>query len=164
LPPSERDRVVVADAGPLMALGRHDLLDLLPQLFGQVWTPTFVLNECTARPELADAQRVAGAVTAGWLRVVDTAPIQLPGLDMGECAAIATAIELQAALLVDDRAARQRAEAIGLAVMGTLGILVLAKRRGLLDSVKPVAERMRSDGHYISLEALQAVMHLTDEA
>jgi predicted nucleic acid-binding protein len=61
LPPSALS-VVVSDAGPLIALGRLDLLALLPALFAQVQVPQAVLRECLALV-LVQAKR-AGHVAA----------------------------------------------------------------------------------------------------
>ena len=58
-------KVVVADAGPLIALGRLDRLVLLGGVFEQVQVPRAVLAECLARPELEDAQRIMAAVADG---------------------------------------------------------------------------------------------------
>jgi hypothetical protein len=49
--------VVVADAGPLIALARLDRLGLLAELFQQVQVPRIVLAECGAHPALEDARR-----------------------------------------------------------------------------------------------------------
>lgn len=155
--------LVVTDAGPLMALGRHDLLGLLPRLFRQVHVPQVVLRECLARPELPDAHAIQAAVDVGWLQTIDTVTLEILGLDRGECAAIAGAIEMQATLLVDDRAARRQAQTMGLPVLGTLGVLILAKRKGLLAEIKPVLKRMREQGHYISETAMQAALHVAGE-
>lgn len=85
------------------------------------------------------------------------------GLDLGERCAIGVAMDLGAALLVDDRAARRHAVALGLDVLGTLGVLVLAKRRGIIADVKPVALAMWQGGHFISQSALQAVLQAAGE-
>lgn len=162
--PRSINKLVVTDAGPLMALGRQDLLGLLPALFQQVHVPDLVVRECLAKPELPDAQRVQAALSEGWLLVREASPLDMRDLDMGERCAIAVALELGASLLVDDRAARRHAEVLGLNVLGTLGVLVLAKRRGLIAEVKPVVQAMRQGGHFISQSALQAVLQAAGEA
>ena len=65
--PSSVLRVVVSDAGPLVALGRLGLLHLLPALFVQVQgkVPNAVRTECMARPQNADAARIKFAVAQG---------------------------------------------------------------------------------------------------
>jgi predicted nucleic acid-binding protein len=147
-----------------MALGRQDLIGLLAPLFGKVLVPAAVLQECLRHPALLDAQRIQAAVDAGDLVEADLAALPIPGLDPGECAAIACALHHRAGLLVDDQAARRQASAMGLRVIGTLGVLVLAKRRGLIAQVGPLVADMRSGGHYISEAAMLAVLKAAGEA
>lgn len=135
--PSVRS-VVVSDAGPLIALGRLDLLALLPAVFEQVQVPQAVLDECLARPDNLDTARIRAALAHAWLTQCDPIPIDADGLDLGERAAIARAMEIGAGLLADDRAARQHAMHLGLAVIGTLGVLINAKRAGHLAHVRPL--------------------------
>lgn len=157
------EHIVVTDAGPLMALGRQDMVGLLPQVFARVMVPRIVLNECLRHPALNDAQRIQAAVDAGTLMVIDGTPALIPELDAGECAAIGCALHQRAVLLVDDLAARRQASAMGVQVIGTLGVLVLAKRRGLIPLVGPVVHAMRAGGHYLSEAALQAVLQAAGE-
>lgn len=123
---------------------------LLGQLFEQVQVPRAVFNECVARPELADAQRIGAAVTSGALMLCDAQPYAAAGLDAGESAAIGRAIEIHARLLADDMAARHCAHALGLIVIGTLGVLVLAKRKGLVPVVRVLIEQLQASGHRLS--------------
>ena len=163
MPPSAH-KVVVSDSGPLIALGRLDLLALLPALFAQVQVPQEVLIECLARPANADAVRIQAAVAQGWLTPCTATPIAQPGLDPGERAAIARALEIGAGLLADDLAARQHAAALGLRVIGTLGVLVLAKRAGRLAAVKPLIERLRASGQRLSHAAVADALTAEQEA
>ena len=75
-------RVVVSDAGPLIALGRLDLWHLLPALFAQVQVPSAVLTECMARPQNTDAIRIRLAVTQQWLTPCDAIPITMRALTL----------------------------------------------------------------------------------
>ncbi|MEO7854899.1 MAG: DUF3368 domain-containing protein [Rubrivivax sp.] len=167
MPPSARSvdaRVVVSDAGPLIALGRLDLLPLLPKVFAQVQVPTAVLEECMARPENADALRIQLAVDQHWLVACDAVPIVKEGLDSGECAAIARALEIGAGLLADDHAARQYALEIGLHVIGTLGVLVLAKRAGHVAAIEPLIDQLRASGQRLSHAAVAQALASAGEA
>ena len=153
-------RVVVADSGPLIALARLELLSLLGQLFDEVQVPHAVFAECVARPDLADARHIQAAADAGAFQLCDAQPVDAPGLDAGESHAIGRALEIGAALLADDRAARRYARERQLVVIGTLGVLVRAKRQSLLPAVRPLIERLRASGHHLSeaatVEALGA--------
>ena len=162
MPPSAH-KVVVSDSGPLIALGRLDLLALLPALFAQVQVPQEVLIECLARPANADAARIQAAVAQGWLTPCTATPIAQRGLDIGERAAIARAVEIGAGLLADDLAARQHAAVLGLLVIGTLGVLVLAKRAGRLAAVKPLIERLRASGQRLSQAAVADALTAAQE-
>ena len=153
--------VVVADTSPLIYLSRVGALDLLHVLFGEVVVPravwTEVVEQRTAAPGLDALKR------ADWLRVVDHEwPALDLGLDPGETAAIWLAESLNAdLLLIDERGGRRVAEARGLAVRGTLGVLVQARRTGALPALRPVLETLVADGFRISpaliREALGAV-------
>lgn len=156
-------RVVVSDAGPLIALGRLDLLHLLTVLFLEVQVPRVVLAECLARPLQADAQRIQAAVAAGALHLCDATPVQVDGLDAGESAAIGRALEIGAGLLADDQAARRHAHAVNLAVIGTLGVLVLAKRKGLVPAIEPLIERLRAGGQRLSQAAVADAVQAAGE-
>lgn len=135
------------------------LLDLLPRLFADVQVTATVLDECLAQPERPDAQRIAVAVAAGYIRgCPDAEGLDAGLLDPGESSAIARAREIGAGLLMDDRAAVAHARAIGLKVLGTQGVLLLAKRRGLLQEICPLVRQMRDGGHYLSEAAIRAAL------
>lgn len=162
LPPSAA-RVVVSDSGPLIALARLDLLPLLNSLFSDVQIPEAVFAECIARPELVDAQRIQAAMNADQIHLCEATPVVAPGLDAGESFAIGRAVAIGAMLLADDRAARRHALALQLRVIGTLGVLVQAKRLGLIDAVAPQVEAMRAHDHWLSDTAVAEALRAADE-
>ena len=158
-------RIVGADAGPLIALGRLDALHLLPKLFAEIQVTAIVLAECSARPDLIDAQRIEDAVRLGWLKPCEGHFEGQQGrLDPGEGSAIARALEIDAGLLLDDRAAVVYARALGLKVIGTLGVLVLGKRKSLVERVAPLISQLQAGGHYLGAGAIQAALHAAGEA
>lgn len=153
-------RVVLVDAGPLIALARLDALSLLAKLFGSVVAPAAVHEECMAK-ETVDSIRIAQAVGAGWLRV-ETPAMPLPemprSLGEGEKQAIALALAHPLSLLIlDDRLARRQAEKRGLAFMGTVRLLFIAEQRGLIDSADRCVEKLRQSGYRISLDILRRI-------
>lgn len=153
-------RVVVSDSGPLICLGRLDLLRLLPALFAEVQVPEPVMSECASRSQSPDAARITAAIEQGWLTPCGPQPLPDGPLGRGERAAIARALAIGAGLLTDDQAARAHAESLQLVVFGTLGILIRGKRAGLLPTVAPLVERLRASGqrfgHAVVLQALAA--------
>jgi predicted nucleic acid-binding protein len=157
LPPSAIS-VVVADAGPLVALGRLDRLVLLSAVFQQVQVPHIVLAECLLRRDLADAQRIEAAVAGGALLPCDGPSVEAAGLGAGERAAIGRAQEIGAALLADDQAARACAARLGIVAIGTLGVLVKAQRLGLVPSVRTPITELRGSGHWLSESAIEQAL------
>lgn len=63
--------------------------------------------------------------------------------------AIVLARELKVTLLIDDAKARKYAKLLNIEVIGTLGLLKIAKRRGLVRSVKKVINNLLAEGYYI---------------
>jgi len=130
-------RVVVADATPLNYLILIDAVQVLPRIFQKIHVPVEVRDEL-AREAAPGAVRTWMEQPPQWLEVlaVPTKPTEdasLQTLDPGERAAIVLAESIHAdLLLVDDRAGAILAQQRGLAVTGTLGVLDLASRAGLL--------------------------------
>ena len=155
--------LVVSDAGPLIALGRLDLLHVLGALFSEVQVPEVVVAECMARPGNPDTLRIRYALDTGLLLVCGAPAGLLAGLEAGESAAITRALAVGAAVLMDERAGRQRALAMGLAVTGTLGVLVRARRRGLIGPLSPLVASLRAGGQRLSRDAVAQTLGAVGE-
>jgi len=126
---------VVSNTSPLNYLILIDRQEILPALFGQVLIPEAVWRELRSP---AAPQPVKDFLDnwPSWLerRIVSQAPPNLQQLDPGEQEAIALAQSLGASLvLLDEKKGRQLAQGLGFVVTGTLGVLDLAARRGLVD-------------------------------
>ena len=151
---------VVSDCGPLRYLVLIGEAVLLPRLFGQVSIPEAVHAElCHLRAPAA----IRGWIAAvpDWLAVVPTpaiAELPLPSLDIGERAAIALAQSCRADLiLMDDRAGVLAARGLGLATVGTIGVLDLAARRGLVGFVDAIT-RLKATNFRVRPDVLDALM------
>ncbi len=136
---------VVTNTTPLITLAGIELLDLLPKLYDEVWTPRTVLDEyqVKAPPTEPDLTQLS------WLKVVDDVIIDssLPLLDAGEAAAISLAQTVGSRLiLLDERKARRIAARIGLPVAGTLAVLLRAKQYGLITALRPYIIQMQNQG------------------
>jgi predicted nucleic acid-binding protein len=161
--------IVVADAGPLIAFGRLDKLALLRAIFDAVIVPEAVYEETQSRPDLPDALAIRAAVQGGSLNVVAPGPdrADLPidiELGDGEAAAIALAARLGYGVLIDDSQARAAAALLKLRVIGTVGVLVLARERGLIPALAPLLEALRGSGYYLSEPLLRAALQRAGEA
>jgi uncharacterized protein len=118
-------------------------LQLLHQIFGIVILPEAVFEELCQIPE-----QKAILEQQGWIFIQkpsDTAWVDILKLelDRGEAEAIALAVELKAsALIIDERQGRNKAESVGLKIIGLLGILLEAKSKGLILSVRPLIDEL----------------------
>lgn len=162
-------RVVIADAGPLIALARTDSLALLRRLFGRVFITATVRDELLPTTEAAfpDAAALTRTLAEGWIEVVDSPqdvwkPLN-PGVDPGEASAIRTACLWRDAgdavlLVMDDRAGRLEAEHQGIALIGTAAVIGLAKTQGLIAEAKPLLERLAQSSYTLGQAVIDAVL------
>ena len=88
------------------------------------------------------------------------------GLDSGEAAALALALEIRAdAVLIDERRGYEIAIQLGLRTIGILGILLLAKSRGLIPAVKPILDALQQQaGFWLSESLRKQVLQFAQEA
>ena len=158
---------VVSNTGPIIALADIDQLGLLRQLFAATLIPPAVRAEVSKEPALSALQ---AALADGWLSEqspADAAVTRLLNetLDLGESQAIALAQQVEPAwIILDDLAARHIAQAIGLAVIGTLGVLLLAKDAGYVAQVKPLLDKLRAHSLYVSEALYTSILKNAAEA
>lgn len=141
--------IVVSDTSPITNLAAIGQLDLIRHLYGIIVIPEAVYTEMVAA-----GKPVPGAIevqTLSWIQVQNIDNVQRVAalqasqnnIDLGEAAAIALALELNAELLLmDERRGRALAQNCGLNVTGLLGVLLQAKRRDLISLVKPVLDEL----------------------
>jgi predicted nucleic acid-binding protein len=159
--------IVVADTTPISELAKVGYLNLLYELFERVIIPQEVYSELTTGNHPA----VEIVSTLSWLEVVQIRnPKQVKvlqstsNLDLGEVAAMILAEELKAdQLLIDERAARRVAKTRQLPIIGTVGILILAKQRGLIDRVQPILDGMIKNGTRIGERLYMQALILSQE-
>ena len=139
---------VISNNGPLVALWTLDLLPLLRDLYTEVLIPEEVKNEFLATHRSVRQQALENAP---WITTVTlVTPLDKwvqRGIHRGEAAVFALAKERGTRLVIlDDKDARRYAKRIGLPVTGTVGILLEAKRRGLIDAIKPLLDKLLESG------------------
>lgn len=154
-------KTVVADTGPLIAFGRIEMLDLLPRVLGEVLVPASVAAECVVDMGKPGARAIRDALRARLLiRCPDPTPPQtpFPVLDAGESAAIRLALKLSVPVLSDERTGRAIASRLGLSVTGSAGVLLAAKKRGLIPAVKPILDAIAGNGYHLSDDLVRAIL------
>ncbi len=144
---------VVSNSSPLIALEQIGRSQLLYELVGPVLIPTAVNHEIgppVSKPDWITVQTLSQPVASMVLRA---------SLGAGESEAISLAIEVNTRLLLlDDLPARRLASGLHLPIIGTLGILLAAKRKGLLPAIKPCLDQLLSYDFRVSTELYDHVL------
>jgi predicted nucleic acid-binding protein len=139
---------LISNSSPLIALVQIGRLDLLGQLHSRILIPPSVAKE--VEPTIARLP--------DW---VEVKPLKLPrrpdtvsgSIGPGEHDVISLGLELSAArLILDERPARRLAASLGLAVIGTVGLLLAAKDRGFLVKIKPELDRLLAARFFMDQE------------
>ena len=159
------NKLVIADAGPLIAFARLNQIGLLPQLFGRVLVTDIVFDECAGRSYFPESALILEAVSNKQLGLCTAPDFSefLQKIDPGEASAIALAIDYGCGVLMDDKAGRKMATNACVPVIGTVGVLVLAKRKGLVPLVKPLLENIATSGYFLSTEIIAAALAASGE-
>lgn len=140
----------VSNTSPLIVLDRIGQVDLLTRLFDTVFLPPAVVSELG--PDFTLPERIV--IKAGVPTRVFTS-----SLGRGEVEAISLALEITPNyLIIDDSAARLVAERHGVNVVGTLGLLLAAKRRGFISEVKPLLEILSESGFRMTEDLANQVL------
>ena len=157
--------LVVADATPLISLMKIGRLNLLERLFGQVVIPEAVYSELTTNTAFhKEARQIEECGFINRVSVADMKTVDVlrraTGLDLGESEAIVYADTNGAnILLIDEAKGRRVAKTMGLAIMGTLGMLIESFYKGILtgDEIEIDMNQLRTNNRHISDKLLQYV-------
>ena len=157
----------ITDTSPLIFLSRLNRLDLLRREADEIVAPSAVLREIAEYRDEAAAQ-VAEAREI-WLRERSAQDLNLLAilrteLGDGEAEAIALALETGAARVVlDDLDGRRLADRLGLRPVGTLGLLLAAKLRGEIPTLRHEIDRLRRAGFRASPALVEAILRSAGE-
>ena len=150
----------VVDTSVLIAFGLLDRLELLPRLYESVWVPDAVYVEATRGARYPEVPRIQHALDAGQIRRTARTPSspvsRRAGLGAGEAEAIAEAVDRGAVVVLDDSKARQVARSLGLRVVGSVGLLIQARRRELVAAALPLTQALQDAGLRIGPAELEA--------
>jgi predicted nucleic acid-binding protein len=134
--------IVVSDTSPLIAFASLEKLTVLKELFRRVSIPQAVYEELSRKGQFPFEE---------WIYVEKIQNIELyrvlrVDLGPGESESLCLGAEKKADLiLLDDKGARKKASLLQLQKTGTLGILVQARKRGLISAVRTEIEKLESD-------------------
>ncbi len=147
------DDVAYVDASPLIFLARTGLLEQLRLAAVRVVVPVAVAAEIRARGADDPTARAVG--DARWLERTETIAVSPPlaalGLGAGESQVLSLAMATRGAVaILDDLAARRFARTHGIALRGTLGIVLLARMQGGIPAARPIIDALRRSGMHLS--------------
>lgn len=152
------ERRFVVNASPLIFLSHIDALSLLGQLATEVRVPLSVREEVLARQ--GSEPMLARLDQAKFLRLEPNLPLPLEvaGWDLGagESQVLAHALTLSnCEAVLDDLQARNCAKSLGIPVVGTLGILLRARKLGLIAAARPLIEELLGRQLYLSRDLVE---------
>ena len=153
-------QVVVADASVLIALAQIGQLSFLERLYEEVVIPFAVQSEVAPSmpkpPPWVHTQTLQRPLDS---RVAHAA------LDAGETESISLALETRAQwVILDDLQARRLAKDLGLAVVGTAGVLFAAKQRGFIAAVRPPLDALRAAGFRLRKDVYEEILKAAGES
>ena len=158
---------VVTNATALIGLSRIGRLSLIKDLFGQVYVSQRVYDELVKKGKGKPGADVIEK--AKWLiprppkNILALAALESI-LDLGEASTIVVGVEIKADIVIlDEKMARGIAEYMGLKVVGTIGILIECKRRGLIQRVRPLLDSLRQVDFWIDEELYHRGLTLARE-
>ena len=152
--------IVVSDTSHITALLTIQRIDLLNQLYGEVKIPPAVAQELqNYHDTLPDFIQTVPVSDNPLLEQLSYQ------LDRGEAEAIVLAKELHAdLLLIDESLGREAARHEHLPVIGLMGVLLIAKKKGLVASIRNLIERLETEaGFYLSQRVKEKILSAAGE-
>ena len=164
-----RPKLIVADAGPLIALAVGGVLPLCLEMLGGLIVPEAVLQECVADIYAPGALILQDLHRRQQFQTVATASLApldaafAAGMGGGEITVLSYAKTHGLLALIDERRARRVAARLKVAVIGSGTVLAQLKRQGRIDSVQPVFAAWGQHGYFISELIKQDILRLAGE-
>lgn len=158
------NKIIIADASPLIVLSRIDQLALIKKMFEEIIIPEEVANECFLNKVRPGAKNIQQAVSDRAINIYNKPINSIPNFNFptvlgeGEIAAIQLAYQLKAPLLVDDLWGRKIAKKLEVPIIGTAGVLLLAKKQGLILDLPSTFTKIKECGFYISEDLMNKIL------
>lgn len=149
-------KIIVSDTSCLILLDKIKQLDLLHILFNKV-TITQIVSEEFGK-ELPDYIQIENPKNITYQKILESF------IDTGEASSLALALEKKDCLLIiDDNKGRREAKQLGLAFTGTLGILIIAKQKGLIKSLAKIIKQIQNTDFRLSEKVIKDAMKRCNE-
>lgn len=151
-----QNKIVITDASCFITLDKIDGMNLLNSLYEQViTTPEIAAEYGKQLPDWVEVKAVQNRdLLYNYAEIVD----------IGEASAIALASEIDADLLIiDDAEARKFAKKLDLNITGTVGVILSAKLKGIIPSVKPYVLKIQQTNFRISESLIVQIIESAGE-
>lgn len=149
-------KTIIADTSCLITLTSIGQLELLHTVYGNVITTPEVKQEFgQPLPPWINLQTPADTYRQRILEIT---------VDKGEASVIALSLEMPESIIVlDDQKARNIAERLELVITGTIGVLIKAKLNGIIPSIIPHLQKMKTVGFYVTRDLEQEALKQANE-
>lgn len=150
----------IVNASPLILLGKIEQLQLLEALVRRVAVPAAVVKELAAGAD----RDPEGSSTLAWAQARSVQDIPVPqsiaGWDLGagESQVLAHCLSGRKRAVLDDAEARAAARVHGVPIIGTVGVILRARRANLIPAARPLIERLQERGAFLSDELVRLAL------
>ena len=145
------DKVIISDTSCLIALSKIERLDLLKDLYQEI----IITN---------DVYQEFGGSLPDWINIAEVKDKQKQKdiekrLDKGEASSIALALEVESTtLIIDEIKGRKIAQSFNIDIIGTIGVIILADKKGLISDVTSVILRLANKGFRLSDKLINKII------
>ncbi|MCH6199420.1 DUF3368 domain-containing protein [Aquiflexum sp. LQ15W] len=148
----------IVDTGVLISLGLINKIHLLELIFGDYFIPEAVWNELSSYENPDFDKRILSSLKSHIFPISTKNHLSLI-MDYGESEAVILVGELNADfLLIDDFKARKIAESLGITCIGSIGIILKAKEKGLVEELSPIFKYWMESNRFFTKKLLNQVL------
>ncbi|WP_372948782.1 DUF3368 domain-containing protein [Mariniphaga sp.] len=156
---------IVSNTTPIISLLKLSQLNILKELYSEILIPYAVFQEIEDGKNKRYYQDLS---KIDWIKIVEIQDSQaikyFLDLDAGESEAIVLATEIGADLIIiDEKLGRFHAKHADLKVTGTIGILIKAKRQGIVRDLKPLLYELTEKDVWISEKLIEEILKQVGE-
>jgi predicted nucleic acid-binding protein len=161
--------IVISNTTPIITLIKVEKLEILKELFGEVYISNGVFKELISNEIFRDEARIIK--TSDFIKTINVKnefAVKLlqktAGLDLGESESIVLSNELKGdVLIIDEKRGRSVAKSMDLNISGTLGLLLKAKDMGIIDKVRPFLDKIIDANIRISMDLYEEIIKRSRE-
>jgi predicted nucleic acid-binding protein len=147
--------MIIVNASPLICLARAEMLYILRELFVKIAIPRAVESEILTGPVDDPMRKILETEHPPWIKTVeletDTSRLISWQLGPGEAEVLELAmLDKNSIAILDDKLARFYAKRLGMKVKGTLSLVLMAFRKGIISDGVEAMKKLRDSGLWIS--------------